>query len=402
MNSRPQISHKVLPELYELPAGDDRIRLVYGGREYFDLLQLLIQQAVKSIHLQVYIFEDDATGHRVADALAGAARRGVEVFLLTDGFGSQGLGNRLVNELVVAGVHFGRFEPLLKSRRFYFGRRLHHKVFVADNSVALVGGINISDKYCGDDENAAWFDVAVFVRGKTAAMLEQVCIKLWNSSGGMPKAFSGVHRQYNNINGLPTVNSIRLRRNDWVKRKMQIWKSYASLMTDAEKEIVIVCSYFLPGWKFRKLMSAAAARGVDVRIIVAGPSDVMIAKHAERYLYRWMLANNIRIYEYQKSVLHAKLALTDGNWMTVGSYNVNNISTYASIELNLDICSTPFVSSVRKHLQSVIANDCREVTLKDYKNDNSWIERVWQRFCYELIKVIMYLFTFYFRQEKEY
>ena len=105
---------------------------------------------------------------------------------------------------------------------------------------------------------------------------------------------------------------------------------------------------------FKKQVIPGSKRGVKIKLILAGPSDVILAKHAERYLYRWMLRNGFEIYEYQPSVLHAKIACVDNHWVTIGSYNVNNVSAYASMELNLDIRNKPFALSIQKELDTII------------------------------------------------
>lgn len=375
-------------------------KLVLGGQEYFDLLEKLIRSARYYIHLQVYIFEEDETGTHIADMLVQAALKGVSVYLLVDGYASQNLSRSFVSKLEDADVHFAWFEPLFKSSRFYFGRRLHYKVLVVDGIEAMVGGINISERYKGNDHLVPWFDMALYVKGPVAAELNAVCCKTWNS-------YSPQLCKLPEVKDAPVLNtqvqeltSVRVRMNDWVKRKSQVWRTYADMFVNAQNSIVIVCSYFLPGWKFRKLMAAAVKRGVSIKIVVAGPSDVMIAKHAERFLYRWVLQNNIRLFEYQKSVLHAKVATSDGKRMTIGSYNVNNISEYASIELNLDVRGKPFVTDVDAMLEKMIATDCLEITMENYLATTSRIRQLWQHLCYEVIKVVLYLFTFYFKKDK--
>jgi cardiolipin synthase len=244
--------------------------------------------------------------------------------------------------------------------------------------------------------------MALYVKGTVAADLEAICCRLWNecshSVKALPSSFPGCRDMMERGN----TAAVRARINDWVKGKKEIRMSYADLIANARKDLVIACSYFLPGKNIRRLMRRAAARGVDVRILVAGPSDVPIAKQAERFLYRWMLRNNIRIYEYQKSVLHAKLGIADGRRMTIGSYNVNDISARASIELNLDVRNQPFVSAVKQQIDALIANDCIEITQTLHRKTTNWLKAVWQRICYETIAAILYLFTFYFRREGNY
>jgi cardiolipin synthase len=160
-----------------------------------------------------------------------------------------------------------------------------------------------------------------------------------------------------------------------------------------------MCSYFLPGRVLRKRLGLAAKRGVKVKLILAGPSDVMLAKYAERYLYRWMLRNKIEIYEYQPSVLHAKMMVVDDRWVTIGSFNVNNVSAYASMEMNFDVRNKPFASSVQKTMETIIEKDCIQVTRKSPVFNAGLFKQFIQKSSYELIRVILNLSTFYFKQE---
>ena len=149
----------------------NRISLVNSGEDYFSLLIKLIEQAQFVIHLQVYIYEDDETGRKVAEALKAAAQRGVSVYLHVDGYASQRLRGHFQKDMDVAGVHFKFFQPLLKSRHFYFGRRLHQKVFVADGIYSLVGGLNIGDRYNDLPGDQAWYDVALYAEGEISYQL---------------------------------------------------------------------------------------------------------------------------------------------------------------------------------------------------------------------------------------
>ena len=135
------------------------LRLVKSGREYFSLLEQIILEAEKKLHLQIYIFEDDETGQKIAQALIAAVKRGVKVFLVADGYASQNLSASFIDHLRSAGIHFRFFNPLLKSKFFYFGRRMHHKVVVADGNKALVGGINFSNNYNDTLGSSAWLDL---------------------------------------------------------------------------------------------------------------------------------------------------------------------------------------------------------------------------------------------------
>jgi len=374
----------------------NRVQLVHGGAEYFQHMEAMIREASHSIHLQTYIFEEDRTGQLVADALMEASLRGVDVYMLLDGYASRDLSDRFVQRLRHAGIRFRFFEPVLKSDSFYFGRRLHHKVLVADGCRALVGGVNVSDRYNDLPGDPAWLDWAIGVEGEAAAELHRLCVRLWVKFPVETKKILARERPFIPDPSLDCL--VRLRQNDWVTRKNEITRSYLQMFSDAQTDVIIMSSFFLPGRLFRRHMQRAARRGVRVRLILAGTSDVKIAKHAERYMYRWLFRNNIQIYEYPHNVLHGKIAVYDGKWVTGGSYNVNNISAYASIELNLDVLNPAFAGLVQESLEEIIAAQCIRITEQDYKTSYGLFSMFIQRLSYETVRLIFFLFTFYFRQ----
>jgi cardiolipin synthase A/B len=376
----------------------NKVRLIRGGTEYFQLLLALIQKAEKHIHLQTYIYDDDETGMQVTEALKTAARRGIEVHLLADGYASKVLAQKQINALRKSGVQFRFFEPLIKSRYFYFGRRLHHKVFVADGRYALVGGINVSNRYNDMPGEPAWLDFALYTEGETATELCVLCWKTWNGfpkrMGLTPCELQPPVFQFNNND----LSRVRMRRNDWVRKKREISASYISAIAKAQTSITICCSYFLPGHIIRKALARASARGVKITVITAGRSDIMLTKHAERFLYNWLLKHQITLYEYQPAILHAKIAVCDEQWLTVGSYNINNISAYASIELNLDVQDAALARQTENLLQQIITKDCLPITPEGFTRTNSVFKRFIRWGAYHIIRVVFYMLTFYYKQ----
>jgi len=378
----------------------NKVQLIKGGRRYFELLTELINRAERSLHLQFYIFLDDATGELVIDALKAAARRGVAVCLHIDAYASKELSKQSIAAMREAGVEVKRFEPLLRSRHFYFGRRLHHKVVVVDGIYSLVGGRNVSDKYNDLPGEPAWMDFAVYCEGEASLGLLRICRQLWKNTKYLPGIPEKLLEEFYNKIEVKEHTLVRVSRNDWVKRKNQVYTSYLGMFRHAEKRITIMCSYFLPGILYRRQLAKAVKRGVEVRVILAGISDIMVAKNAERFLYDWMLRNNIGIYEYQPTILHAKVAVYDGHWATIGSYNVNNISAHASLELNLDIKDDRFATQVQDELDRIIESRCEKITPENYKRSTNIFRKLWQRLCYTFINSILKLFTFYFKREE--
>jgi cardiolipin synthase len=375
---------------------NNKVELLRCGSPYFTRLHEMIRQARYTIHIQIYIYDADETGQEVANALVAAAQRGVKVYLLCDGYASKNLPASFIQQLREGGVYFRFFEPLLNSEHFYFGRRLHHKVVVTDSRYCLVGGINISNRYNDREEAPAWLDWALYAEGEVAVELHKVCVDVWIRPGKR-----GKKKSLYPAGDIPLPNEdchVRIRRNDWVKRKNQISRSYIELLKGASSHITLMSSYFLPGSMIRHQLSRAAKRGITVSVIVTGYSDVKLAKHAERYMYRWLLKRNVRLYEYNKTVLHGKLATRDNKFVTVGSYNVNDISAYASVELNLDVDDVPFAEKVQQQLDKIIAEDCVQVTEDSYITKYNFLWRGMQYCSYLIVRVLFYLFTFYFKQ----
>ncbi len=378
---------------------NNSVRLIEGGKAYFETLLALIEGATNTIHIQTYIFAEDETGVKIAEALKAASRRGIEVFLMVDGYASQQLSKRFIDELRATGIQFRFFEPLFRARRFYLGRRLHHKIALADLAVGLVGGINIANHYNDLPGKPAWLDFALRVKGEIVPELFVLCQKTWNGFQVLKKAIPFPEG--------PTLllpkeeqKKIRVSRNDWVRRKFDIAVSYQEMFSTAKEEIIILSSYFLPGKLFRNGIREARARGVQITIIVAALSDVRVAKMAERYMYEWLLSLGVRIFEYNRTVLHGKLAICDNRWITLGSFNVNDISTYASVELNLDVADIPFATTLRDHIFEYIIPDCTLISNRDVVKQ-SWLIRVAQRLSFGFVRMIFHFFTFYFKQIKE-
>ncbi|MBL0358253.1 MAG: phospholipase [Chitinophagaceae bacterium] len=373
--------------------------LIKGGADYFNLLIQLINAAQKSIHLQVYIFDNDSTGKRVAAALKAAAQRKVAVYMMIDGYASQGLPAEFIDELQAAGIHFRFFEPFLKSRNFYFGRRMHHKVMVVDALHAVVAGINIADRYNDTAAVPAWLDFALYIKGNHAKQLCDHCRKQWK--GYIANATSITCETVKDSNEALPDNEllVKICRNDWVRRHNQVSAAYIEMLRNAEHHVIILCSYFLPGRVIRRQIVQAVRRGVEVKVITAGTSDISIAKNAERWLYDYLLRNNVKLYEYQKNILHGKIAVCDGEWMTAGSYNINSISAYASIELNLAVQNTAFATEAEDMLNQILTNDCILITKEQHSRSKNIFRQFARWFSYQFIRAAFYLFTFYYKQK---
>jgi cardiolipin synthase len=364
----------------------NKVRLVQGGKDYFTLLETMIDEAEESIYLQIYIFDEDETGKKIADALLRAVTRDVKVYMLVDAYGSQGLSRDFVKKLLNGGIFLKRFRPAFKSQWFYLGRRLHHKVAVVDSWRCTVAGLNISNRYNDTPEASAWLDWALYVEGEVAPALEEICKSRLKLRNRKASAIPSNHK--------PSEHClVRIRVNDWLRRKRQIYDSYLQLFKEASSTMIIMSAYFLPGKQFRKRIAEAAGRGVNIKVVLTANADIFMIKYAERYIYRWLFKNKIEVYEYQKNVLHAKIAVRDGEWMTGGSYNVNNLSAFASIELNLDVNDKKFAGHVQDRLEKIIAEDCSRITEKKFNRQVNFITRIAHYGAYEIFRFLFFLST---------
>ena len=376
----------------------NKAELIRGGRKYFSVLHDMIDNARKSIQLQVYIFEEDETGKEVASRLINAAKKGIKVQVLLDGYASKGLSKGFKNSMRESGIRMRFFEPIFKGGNYYFGRRLHHKIVVCDGIVSLVGGINISDRYNDMPGTPAWLDWAIKVEGEASYELFKLCNQCYTNK---PEDWLALSKQ--DIATALDINfhcPIRIIRNDWVMGRNEISASYMEMFKNARREIIIMSSYFIPSLFFRNNIIKALKKGVKIKLILAGISDVGIAKYAERYLYRWAVRHGIEIHEYNHNILHGKIAVADGKMVTIGSYNINDISALASIELNLDVEDGTFSKDVHQQLMKIIGNDCSRISPISIIRTYRASERILQWISYETVRLLFNLFTFYFSKKR--
>jgi cardiolipin synthase len=367
------------------------VKLVQSGEPFFAANIKAIDEARQYIHFQTYIVDEDETGQRIIDALVRAAARGVRIYLLLDAFGTKYLTDEFIEKIEDSGILFRFFSPVFITKGFQMSLRLHHKVLLVDGELAIIGGMNFADRYHGAPGRKEWLDFAIIVRGPECMHINSILRKLWN------KTFISKEDRSNEIvHSVKTYEeNIRLRvtENNWYRNKIEILRSYRSAFKHAHHHMIIFASYFLPGRLERKLLRLASARGVDIKIVLASESDAPMFKRATGFLYEYILRNNIKIYEYLPSNLHAKVATVDGKWSTVGSYNLNHISDYGSIEMNADILDTAFTENFEKILLKIIKNDCRQVTAEEYLKRRTWYSRVRGWFSYQMIRFLMRLMS---------
>lgn len=359
-----------------------------GGQDFFNFVVSKIDSAERVIHFQVYLIESDPAGKMIMDALVRAASKGVEVFMVIDDFGAGKLERSDEQRMIDAGIMLKRFQPYATFGDYYFGRRMHHKVIVIDEEWALVAGMNFANRYKGDENATPWLDYGVSVEGPVCRELSAMCFKIVERrfSPGKIKLPTVLSKEH-----LPDPNEVwvRMRRNDFLRNRRDITRSYNSAVRDAKNHITIVGGYFLPGRRFISLLRSASKRGVQISIIMTRFSDVPIVKRAAEYLYGRLLKAGVRIFECNSSMVHGKVAVVDNRWATIGSYNQNQLSAYISIELNLDIVNERFCTNLNDHLNEVIKNECTEITDEDYARSMSTFAQLKRWMSFVLVRVSM-------------
>jgi cardiolipin synthase len=369
--------------------GGHSIELLRSGENFFEASEKVIDEARHYIHFQTYIVDDDETGRRIINALIRASERGVRVYFLLDAYGGNSFSKELINLVTRAGILFRMFSPGLISNDFQLSLRLHHKVLLADGETAIIGGMNIADRYHGKKGVKEWLDFAILMRGPECAHVLFILKKLWN------KAFISKKERSSETMHHPRYYEedvkLKVLQNNWYRNKIEILKSYRSALKHAQNRMTIFASYFLPGRNERRLLRNASRRGVDITIVLSAESDAPVFKRATNFLYDFILRNNITIYEYLPSNLHAKVAVVDGNWSTIGSYNMNHLSDYGSIEMNADILDVDFAEKFEAILLGIIEKDCRQVTFEEHIKRKTWFFQLTDWFSYQMIRISMRL-----------
>lgn len=347
----------------------NRVTLLESGAEYFPALIAAIDGAQREIFIETYIFEPDETGHAVANALGQAAERGVTVRVLVDGFGGRSFVRTLMNPLIARGVHvliYRRELQRLSLRRSRL-RRLHRKLAVIDGRTAFVGGINIIDDLTEVGSPHPRFDYAVQVEGPVLAAILESTDHLWRLVSWaslrrrkrLPIAAQAVTTPVGSTRAAFLIRDSLYHRHD-------IENAYLQALAEAREEMVIACAYFFPGKRFRQALLDAARRGVSITLLLPGPSDHPLQKLASRALYPLLLEHGIRLFEYQRSHLHAKVAVADQHWATVGSSNIDPFSLLLAREANLVIEDRAFAHALRSSLAQAMAEGATELRPQDW------------------------------------
>ncbi len=380
---------------------NNAVTLLQCGAEYFPALLAEIDAAEREIYLETYIFADDETGSLVKAALIDAAARGVRVQVITDWIGTgRRQANALACDFLAGGVNYRIFNP-------WFRRglaRSHRKICVIDRHVALVGGLNINDDMRSDDDAAMilpaprW-DIAVSIRGPLVNAIRREAHAQWLRLGPLNLNWHlHLKRRWELFRGnlarkaiaaiQPMEAALVVRDN--LRNRQTIQRAYLKALGGARKTAILANPYFAPGRKLRVALSRAAERGVQVTLLL-GVGQFRMQDAVAKAYYPQLLEKGVRIVEYQKTQLHAKVAVIDDAWATVGSSNYDGLSLFVNHEANIVIRDAGFATALREHIETALAEG-KPVNPSAFQKI-PWVERAWNRFAYFLYKNILHLVT---------
>jgi len=404
--------------------GND-ISLLENGVQLFPALCAAFDAATTSIHVEMYIFRLDSAGNQILHHLMLAAKRGLKVRVLIDGYGSAAEDEEIVRLLSSAGAHCRIYRPepkrfTLKSVDFMRLRRLHRKIVVVDGLIGFVGGINFEDDYSTADPDVRAtdprYDYAVRVAGPIVSDLVEALDLLWlRTRSWQPlhlkqlrtrlryfkrhRASSRVtSRAASNVSSAsssdiaseafattpPNMRAAVILR-DNLRYRRTIESAYLFHIASAKNEIIIANAYFLPGGKLRRALIEAAHRGVKVRLLLQGKIEYQMQYHATRWIYDLFLREGIEIYEYLPSFLHAKVAVIDGVSI-VGSSNLDPFSLLLAREANVLIDDAGFTAQLRQSLENAMTRGSRIVELTLYGR-RPFMGRIADGLCYLLLRI---------------
>ena len=361
----------------------NRFELLENGEAFFPRVFDAINAAQREVLIETFILFEDKVGLALKEALIGAARRGVRVVLLVDGWGSSALTEAFIADLASAGVTLNVFDP----QPWFFGwrpkmlRRMHRKTAVIDGELAFVGGINYSADHLADFGPLAKQDYSVAIEGPLVRDIRRYVDaqmpstgrlrRWWQRRRGSRTGRKAAAAKAGNAASAANAHASFVVRDNGLHRK-DIERHYRMAIRFARHRVVIANAYFFPGFRLLRDMRRAARRGVSVELILQGQPDMPIVKTAAHLLHEDLLQAGVRIHEYCERPLHGKVALVDDEWATVGSSNLDPLSLSLNLEANVMIRDREFNQHLAERLQSLIDEKCKEVTLESVTAGPSW------------------------------
>jgi len=338
----------------------NQVELLENGEEYFPAVFEAIAGAREEVLLETFILFEDTIGQQLHAVLLAAARRGVRVDVLVDGYGTCDLSPGFVDALTQAGARLRVYDPARRvlGTRYNVFRRMHRKIVVVDSQLAFVGGINYSHDHVRAFGPLAKQDYAVRVRGPIVAHIHQFV----RSVADQPKAQRWWSHPQPPQSASPelagTAEMVFVTRDNH-RHRNAIERHYRVAIRAARERIVLANAYFFPGYLLLRQLRRAARRGVRVALILQGQPDMPIVKTAASLLYGYLQSAGVQIYEYCERPLHGKVAVVDGQWSTVGSSNLDPLSLTLNLEANLVIRDADFAHHLGLRLEELITHHCK-------------------------------------------
>ena len=369
----------------------NRLDLLETGGEYFPALLEAIEEASVEVRLEAYIFENDATGRKVAEALVRAAERGVAVHVLVDGFGARDFMPGLGVVLLAGGVEVLIYGPDISpfSLRRHRLRRLHRKLVTIDARIAFTGGINIIDDMHTPGQTPPRYDYQVRIEGPLLAPIHAAMRHLWQlvRLTSLPRRYkSSIWRAVTTTPRGEAVAAFVIRDN--LRHRRDIEDAYLAAIRAARDQILLANAYFLPGRRFRQALMAAARRGVKVTVLLQGHVEYLLLHYATQALYGVLLSAGVHIFEYRRSFLHAKVAVVDGAWATVGSSNIDPFSLLLAREANVVVKDPAFAGKLLENMRRAMQNGAQEVRREDWKK-KPLLVRMANWLAYTLVRLMV-------------
>ena len=345
------------------------VTVLRDGTATYPAMLEAITAAKKSIHLETYILAADHTGDRFKLALVERAHAGVKIRILYDAVGSFGLPGGWVDDLRAAGCEVIDFNPIAPWRaRFNLSHRDHRKTLVIDDEVAFTGGLNIANDYASvADGGVGWHDMHCRVTGPIVSDIARSFRRTWIRAGG--ESFPPPPR---GASGGPGTSFVRLLENSARRQRTAIRRAYIYVIKAARESLYIQNAYFLPDRGLRRALIRAAQRGVDVQVIVPGHSDVRVIEWASLWVLRRLARRGVKILRWRGPMMHAKTAVVDETWSTIGSYNFDAQSRFNNLEVCVEILD-PTVSKV------LVAEFQQDVANCDAYDEAVWQQLPWWR-----------------------
>ena len=354
--------------------GNNFVEMLENGEAYFPRVFEAMRQAKTEILLETFIVFEDKVGNELQQVLVEAAQRGVRVTVSLDGFGCGELSNGYLATLSEAGVRLQIFDPapkLLGIRTNWF-RRLHRKIVVVDGTIAFIGGINFSADHLADFGPEAKQDYSVEVQGPAVADIHHFALLQCGRPARAKYWWQRRRQRRSELAFSDHDGQVRLVYRDNGDHRTDIEEVYLQVLRSAQRRVVIANAYFFPGYRLLREIRNAARRGVDVRLILQGQPDMMVAKLAARMTYDYLLKSGVQIFEYCERPLHGKVALVDEDWSTVGSSNLDPLSLSMNLEANVLIRDRAFNQDLFERLEVLSNNHCKAMSA-----DTSPRGRIW-------------------------